>query len=69
MIAPVFAKHRYGREDILAMIPKSTHPPDGLRKCQFFVEEGQPPIILTSLNEAELVNLFYLNKFLYRIIF
>lgn len=56
MIAPVFAQHRYGREDILAMMPKSTRPPDGLRKCQFFVEEGQLPIILSSLNETELVS-------------
>lgn len=55
MIAPVFAKHRYGREDILAMMQKSTRPPDGLRKCQFFVEEGQLPIILSILNETEMV--------------
>uniref|UniRef100_A0AC35GPF0 Uncharacterized protein n=1 Tax=Panagrolaimus sp. PS1159 TaxID=55785 RepID=A0AC35GPF0_9BILA len=54
MIAPVFAKHRYGREDILAMMQKSTRPPDGLRKCQFFVEESQLPIIFSILNETEM---------------
>ena len=55
-MAPIFAQHRYGREDILAMLPKSTEPPDGLLKCQFFVEEVQLPIILSSLNETELVS-------------
>lgn len=55
MITPVFANHRYGREDILALEPKGTKPPDGLYKCPFLVEEGQSPIILTSLNDTELV--------------
>ena len=54
-MAPVFAKHRYGREDILALEVKGTKPPDGLLQCPFLVEEGQAPIILTSLSETELV--------------
>uniref|UniRef100_A0A7E4VBX7 GYF domain-containing protein n=1 Tax=Panagrellus redivivus TaxID=6233 RepID=A0A7E4VBX7_PANRE len=51
--APVFAVHRYGREDILALIPQSTRPPDGLKASQFFVETPLEPIILTPLNEIE----------------
>ena len=56
MIAPVFAKHRYGREDVLAMMPKNTRPPDNLHCCPFFVEQAQRPIILSNLSEAELVS-------------
>jgi hypothetical protein len=56
MMDPIFAKHRYGREDILALIPKDqTAPPEGLQKCPFFVEKPLTPIILTGLNETELV--------------
>lgn len=52
---PVFAQHRYGREDILALMGKDTKPPDGLEKCPFFVEKCQTPIILLPLNDTELV--------------
>lgn len=56
---PVFAKNRYGREDILALIPKdSTDPPSGLNKCAFFVEKPLMPIILTSLSETEQVGFY-----------
>lgn len=56
MMDPIFAKHRYGREDILALIPKdSKGPPDGLRSCPYFVERPQMPIILSPLTEAEQV--------------
>ena len=53
---PVFAQHRYGREDILALIRKDTKPPDGLSQCPFFTEKPLTPIILTDFNETELVS-------------
>uniref|UniRef100_A0A914CP19 Uncharacterized protein n=1 Tax=Acrobeloides nanus TaxID=290746 RepID=A0A914CP19_9BILA len=53
LMPPVFAKNRYGREDILALIGKGTKPPDGLDKCPFFVESPQAPIILQQLSEIE----------------
>lgn len=55
MVEPVFAERRYGREDILAMMPKDSQPPDGLSNCPFFVEKALPPIIMTDWNEVELV--------------
>ncbi|CAD5212201.1 unnamed protein product [Bursaphelenchus okinawaensis] len=54
MVEPVFAKHRYGREDILALKPRDSKPPDGLSVCPFFVEKPLVPIILSDLNETEL---------------
>uniref|UniRef100_A0A1I7SWG7 GYF domain-containing protein n=1 Tax=Bursaphelenchus xylophilus TaxID=6326 RepID=A0A1I7SWG7_BURXY len=54
MIEPVFAKYRYGREDILALNPRDSKPPDGLEGCPFFMEKALTPIILTELNETEL---------------
>jgi len=51
----VFANHRYGREDILALMSKDIKPPDGLKDCPFFVENAQTPMILMPLNEIELV--------------
>ncbi|KAI1727466.1 GYF domain-containing protein [Ditylenchus destructor] len=54
MMDPVFAKNRYGREDLLALMGKvSTKPPDGLEQCPFFMEKPQTPIILLALNDTE----------------
>lgn len=60
MAEPIFAKNRYGREDILALIPKdSKAPPAGLQQCPYFTVNPQPPIILTNLNETEQVPPFF----------
>ncbi|VDK82830.1 unnamed protein product [Litomosoides sigmodontis] len=50
---PVFVKNRYGREDLLALLFKDMHPPDGLDKCHFFVPTAQKPIVLMSLSDIE----------------
>uniref|UniRef100_A0A0N5B171 GYF domain-containing protein n=1 Tax=Syphacia muris TaxID=451379 RepID=A0A0N5B171_9BILA len=52
---PIFVRNRYGREDLLALLPKDSKYPDGLQKCQFFIEIPQQPIVLTPLTEAETV--------------
>ncbi|VDD89795.1 unnamed protein product [Enterobius vermicularis] len=52
---PIFVKNRYGREDLLALLPRDSTYPDGLQKCQFFVEIPQQPIVLTPLTDAETV--------------
>lgn len=59
MIAPVFAEHRYGREDILALQPQGTRPPDGLLNCPFVIMDGQGPIILMAPTEAEQVHFVF----------
>lgn len=58
MMDPIFAKYRYGREDILALVPSKDYkvPPDGLQKCPYFSDRPQLPIILTTLNETEQVS-------------
>ncbi|VDK76418.1 unnamed protein product [Onchocerca ochengi] len=50
---PIFVKNRYGREDLLALLSKDVHPPDGLDKCQFYVSAAQKPIVLTPLSDTE----------------
>uniref|UniRef100_A0A915Q3H9 GYF domain-containing protein n=1 Tax=Setaria digitata TaxID=48799 RepID=A0A915Q3H9_9BILA len=50
---PIFVKNRYGREDLLALLSKDVHPPDGLDKCQFYVVTAQKPIVLTPLSDTE----------------
>lgn len=54
---PVFVKNRYGREDLLALLFKDVHPPDGLDKCHFFVPAAQKPIVLMPLSDTETVSL------------
>ncbi|KAI6242999.1 hypothetical protein M3Y99_00210700 [Aphelenchoides fujianensis] len=53
MIDPIFAKHRYGREDLLALI-RASKPSEGLDQCPFYIETPLTPITLTPLNETEL---------------
>ncbi|KAL3995540.1 GYF domain family protein [Acanthocheilonema viteae] len=50
---PIFVKNRYGREDLLALLFKDVHPPDGLDKCHFYVPAAQKPIVLTPLSDTE----------------
>uniref|UniRef100_A0A0R3S1L7 GYF domain-containing protein n=1 Tax=Elaeophora elaphi TaxID=1147741 RepID=A0A0R3S1L7_9BILA len=50
---PIFVKNRYGREDLLALLSKDLHPPDGLDKCHFYVPAAQKPIALTPHSDTE----------------
>lgn len=56
---PVFAKNRYGREDITAIytLINKEATPSGLDGCPFFVAIPQAPIILQPLSEIEEVHL------------
>lgn len=58
---PILSKHRYGREELLALMGKELKIPDGLKECSFYVEKAQTPIILNALSETELVFLFFQN--------
>nr|CAD2194750.1 unnamed protein product [Meloidogyne enterolobii] len=52
---PIFAKHSYGREDLLAMRGKDgVKPPSGIEKCPFFVESSLTPVVLLPLTEIEM---------------
>ncbi|KAH7698208.1 GYF domain containing protein [Aphelenchoides avenae] len=53
MATPVFAKNRYGREDLLALMAKDVPPPDGLEKCKYISEQPQTPVVLTGQTESE----------------
>lgn len=55
MATPVFAKNRYGREDLLALMAKDVPPPDGLEKCKYISEQPQTPVVLTGQTESEQV--------------
>ncbi|CAJ0932345.1 unnamed protein product, partial [Mesorhabditis belari] len=51
---PVFVEHRYGREDLLALVGKDSRPPEGLERCQeLFVEQCQQPVSIYPLSERE----------------
>lgn len=49
----VFAKYRYGREDMIALSQRDAGPPEGLDNCPFFVSKPQEPIVRTPLTDAE----------------
>uniref|UniRef100_A0A914KZ92 GYF domain-containing protein n=1 Tax=Meloidogyne incognita TaxID=6306 RepID=A0A914KZ92_MELIC len=52
---PIFAKHSYGREDLLAMRGKDgVKPPFGIERCPFFVESSLTPVVLLPLTEIEM---------------
>lgn len=52
---PIFAKHSYGREDLLAMRGKDgVKPPVGIEKCPFFVESSLTPVVLLPFTEIEM---------------
>ena len=48
-------ENRYGREDLLALAPRVSQPPDGLHRCPYFLERAQVPIVTTPLSELEQV--------------
>uniref|UniRef100_A0A183CU16 SERPIN domain-containing protein n=1 Tax=Globodera pallida TaxID=36090 RepID=A0A183CU16_GLOPA len=53
---PIFAKHSYGREDLLAMMGKNTmKPPLGIKRCPFYMDTAQTPIILMPFSDTEMV--------------
>ncbi|KAL3102594.1 hypothetical protein niasHT_022881 [Heterodera trifolii] len=52
---PIFAKHSYGREDLLAMMGRNTmKPPLDIKRCPFFVDSAQTPIILMPFTDIEM---------------
>uniref|UniRef100_A0A914HKV3 GYF domain-containing protein n=1 Tax=Globodera rostochiensis TaxID=31243 RepID=A0A914HKV3_GLORO len=52
---PIFAKHSYGREDLLAMMGKNTmKPPLGIKRCPFYMDTAQTPIILMPFSDTEM---------------
>uniref|UniRef100_A0A183CFS2 GYF domain-containing protein n=1 Tax=Globodera pallida TaxID=36090 RepID=A0A183CFS2_GLOPA len=52
---PIFAKHSYGREDLLAMMGKNTmKPPLGIKRCPFYMDSAQTPIILMPFSDTEM---------------
>ncbi|PAV83480.1 hypothetical protein WR25_00002 [Diploscapter pachys] len=50
---PIFLQHRYGREDLLALVPRASQPPGGLQACPYFIDRPQCPIVTTPLTELE----------------
>ncbi|CAB3404280.1 unnamed protein product [Caenorhabditis bovis] len=51
--APVLSNFRYDREELLALVPKESSPPEGLRDCPFFVEISQDPVANNPLTDQE----------------
>lgn len=53
---PVLSKNRYGREEVLVLMPPNPRAPNGLSNCPFFVEVPREPLAHTSPSDLEEVS-------------
>lgn len=53
------AEYRYGREEMLGLIPKDARPPNALRQFEHLAKQNfQIPLALTPMTEDEQVRIY-----------